>query len=715
MMRLLRGEITGLNIEPIVVKTLFFVLFPLFIAYSQIPINGFCRFNAYNVEPGCDGMFATNFNNDSYTDILLYNSQKKKLYSYAGEQNGNFTLKKINNIPFEVSGIRRITNKINNTAGLIVISEKSRRFASARTNAGGAISFSEVKKLSSYPDNASFADADNDGHEEALISGPAFQGLSLFIQSAKGFVEKKIDEKNCFSQSVFCDINSDGYSDIAAFNLLNKQLVFYYNDSRGNFRPVRNIQFDKRISQLQSINLDLDAYQDLAYASDNSINILFGDNISSFSSTLKINTRYKPDKFIFGDFNKDGKLDIAYISCRDSILSIIYAKGPREFYPEIVCFQKEGIVTILPYYSKFIDGLAALSKSGKLYTITKMTTVFDDVQIAMGLKPALVNYFDRNNNGIWSLCFVDKKLQNLNIITRNNAGMPSLFYTVKLYNVPEKIEIDNSDKSVKTFFCYSYNKRLLQIIRVDFARGRSDRSCMYMPGGIKDLKIKRGAGTKAADIYALYNKNNKLCFSQYEFRDYRYVEANSMELVARAYSANLSINKGVGCYAWHWEGNKIILSKIQISPAGQTENIFKEESSSLHGIYSILGDVMNEDKDFNISFLYGRSGNTVLVNSDKQSLVIKQSELPGVVSSGEIKKSFAGEGRFNKLKKVFICPGEKGEVYVLDFLKKGKNLIFTKLTDAPNIGDFFIKNMSGKDFHIVYSDEFENTIKIKKI
>ena len=184
--------------------------------------------------------------------------------------------------------------------------------------------------------------------QEVLVSGSAFEGLSLFVSTPKGYKEKKIVRKACFSQTAFCDLNNDTYSDIAAFNIFSKKLIFFYNNSRGDFREVRNIQFDRQISQLQSVNIDFDYYQDLVFAKDKSINFLFGDSVSSFYSSLTIQTMYKPDKFIFGDFNKDGKLDIAYISTKDSILSVIYQKNNREFYPEMIYFRKEGIVNIIP-------------------------------------------------------------------------------------------------------------------------------------------------------------------------------------------------------------------------------------------------------------------------------------------------------------------------------------------------------------------------------
>lgn len=715
MMKLLRGEKTGLNTEHLVIRFFFVFFFPLFCTYSQVPINGFCKFNSYAVEPDCDGMFAANFNSDSYTDLILYSSHKKNLTLYAGEQNGSFILKKKSTIPFEISYIQNLTDRNKMPLGQIVISRKSRKLAIAKINNNGSVAFSNITKLNSFPENIGYSDANKDGMQEILVSGGAFEGLSLFVSTEQGYKEKKIVKKNCFSQAAFCDLNNDTYSDIAAFNLFSKKLIFYYNNSRGDFREVRNIQFDKPISQLQSVNIDFDGYHDLAYAKDKSINFILGDSVSSYYSTLSVKTLFKPDKFIFGDFNKDGKLDIAYISIKDSILSIIYAKNFREFYPELVCFRKEGIVNIIPYYSKFIDGLAVLSSKGKIYTITKMNPILDDVQFTAGIKPTLLGYFDKENNGIYDVYFIDEKLGTINFVLRNSTGIPSIFYPVRLYKIPDRIEIDNTDKWIKTFYCYCTDKKLIEIIRIDFNTGKTEHSSLYAPGGIKDLKVKREHENSIADIYVVYSKYNNLGFAQFQYKDFHYIISNNTELIKNVYDAKLSMGKTQYCYAWYWNNNKIALSKISLNNNFGSVNLFSLDSKNISGISSLNGDILNLDKDFFVSFLRDGAMNSVLINSEKVTRLIKKNEVPELLAEQKIQKYYVGESRFNKLKKVYVYNSDENAVYVLDFLKKGKNLIFTKLIDAENVNGFFIKNMNGKDYHIVYTDGVEHNIRIKKL
>src|SRR3970040_3202764 len=56
----------------------------------QIPINGFCRFNDFKVDTGYTKLLMINFNDDAYSDLLLYNPQKKESALVYGAVQGEF-------------------------------------------------------------------------------------------------------------------------------------------------------------------------------------------------------------------------------------------------------------------------------------------------------------------------------------------------------------------------------------------------------------------------------------------------------------------------------------------------------------------------------------------------------------------------------------------------------------------------------------------------
>ena len=104
--------------------------------------------------------------------------------------------------------------------------------------------------------------------------------------------------------------------------------------------------------------MNLDSYQDLIFLEGNKLKIIYGDFSSSYSKQIEIETRHSPNDFIIGDFNKDGRIDLAYFSADASVASVIFAESDYNFFDEIPILYKEGMKSIIPFYSKFIDGLA---------------------------------------------------------------------------------------------------------------------------------------------------------------------------------------------------------------------------------------------------------------------------------------------------------------------------------------------------------------------
>src|ERR1039457_6372885 len=60
-------------------------------AFSQVPINGFCKYNKIDIDSGFTNLFALNYNDDSYTDLILYNPAKKDIESLDGNQSLSFS------------------------------------------------------------------------------------------------------------------------------------------------------------------------------------------------------------------------------------------------------------------------------------------------------------------------------------------------------------------------------------------------------------------------------------------------------------------------------------------------------------------------------------------------------------------------------------------------------------------------------------------------
>ncbi len=254
----------------------------------QIPINGFCKYRNFKTGEDYTSAFALNYNKDSYSDILLYSPLKKKIDLLSGYENGEFSEQDSIKVQYQFSNIQAILNDKKEVEGYA--------FASRRDRKAGIFQISNRKKFvnvlyhsfSSYPENISVADVEGNGNAEILISGGTFDGLSLLFRSGKKLIEKKLEKNTSYTDAIFVDLTNDGIPDISGFNLITNSIDFFYNYGNGDFRKVRSIHINNRISLLQSFDMDSDDYADLIFASNNSISIFYGDFRSAFADTINI-------------------------------------------------------------------------------------------------------------------------------------------------------------------------------------------------------------------------------------------------------------------------------------------------------------------------------------------------------------------------------------------------------------------------------------------
>ena len=79
------------------------------------------------------------------------------------------------------------------------------------------------------------------------------------------------------------------------------------------------------------------------------------------------------------------------------------------------------------------------------------------------------------------------------------------------------------------------------------------------------------------------------------------------------------------------------------------------------------------------------------------------------------KQLFFGETRYNGLKKLFVYSPGNNSVSRIDFINKGKDIVIPHLIDADNADYYFIKKMSSRNYHLVYTDTLNNCITIKQL
>ncbi len=689
---------------------LFLILFTS-VNFSQIPINGFCRYNSLAVDSGFTSLFQLNFNNDTYSDLVLFNPGNKEIAVLRGEKNGAFSKARKYTSPVHLTNIENIINKKNIVTGYFYTSRKELTAGNISFSETGRPSGGKKIKLSSYPDFINVKDIDGNDTSECLISGSAYNGISVIYDKDGRLEVKEAVPNGIYARAYFTDISNDGFQDIAAQNIISNSIDLFYYNPAGNFYKVRSFDFEEKITSFRMNDIDLDGYDDIILTAGKSIKIYFGDFTSSFSYDLSIPADYRPGTFLTADYNKDGYIDIAYIDKREGLLSIFFASGSRSFYKEILYLKKQDMENIIPYYSRFINGIMALSSSGYLYSLTNLSSIPDFINLTAGVLPSVLRYFDFGNDGIVDYAFIDKYDHKLKIIIRNKEGIPSTFYSYPLFENDEDFIIERIADHQKRFYCYTPGKKLIEILDTDLSRGSYRRSSIYAPGNIFDVKPERDEDNNPV-LFIAFISDGKLGLSKVSRNEMKYEFKTTAGISGNIQDAWFGQDKSGYLYYWKRQNSSLNLARVTYNRMFDDIKLLGTvEAGNPCSVTGITGNFLNSERDYTLSFLEC-SGEIFTISASDSLFLSLPNKIPGSREISNRHQLFYGEIRFNGLKKLSCYDPEKGSVYNFNFIYNGRKIVVSDLVSASGVRSFFIKNMSFRKYHLVYTNSIENCITI---
>lgn len=135
------------------------------------------------------------------------------------------------------------------------------------------------------------------------------------------------------------DFNGDGILDLAVTNYSSNTLSILLGDGKGNFTLASSPATGVNPASVAVGDFNGDGKLDLAvanYFNGGVLTVLLGDGTGNFAlaSSPQSNARY-PQTVVVGDFNGDGKLDLATADMYDFTVSILLGDGTGNFSPGV--------------------------------------------------------------------------------------------------------------------------------------------------------------------------------------------------------------------------------------------------------------------------------------------------------------------------------------------------------------------------------------------
>jgi hypothetical protein len=675
---------------------------------AQIPLNGFCRYNRISVDSGYQALFPMNFNNDPYTDLILFNPARRNLSLIQGDSINVFKGKNQQNFKYRISELKNLSYGDIYSRSHIFVSRKDRTAGVINFNETGNIYILDEIKFQSYPERIDVSDIDNDKALEALISGPSFDGLSM-LQINKGKIKESVVVKGVsYKDAVFTNLDSDNFPDIAALNIFSYSIDLYLNNSRGEFRFSRSISTGSLPYSFSSTDIDLDYYDDIIWGEKGKVIISYGSPVFPFEEETELTARYNPHLFVTGDFNRDGHIDLIYADTTSGIIAAFFATEERHFAEELILFQKKDAVSIAALYSKFFNGIAVLGKDGSLYLINEALSISEEINLIAGIKPGAVNYFDFLNNGITDICYIDENIPSINFIIRNSEGVPEKVYQYKLHSVFREITVDNSSKETKSFYCWTKGEKLIEIIQADFKQNRFKKNSIYASGKIEDLKIQTIAN-RPAIVHVSYRNNGGIGINVFEYHDFRYVKADYKDFALNVENISSFVaGREKGVFTWQ-KRDRLGLYFHNIKEISKQQRVGEILPGEVLLAYN--ADIFNNELPSQISYI--KRDTTILIVTAGKRINLHNHQRNSFLSERD--QFYSYERKLGGLRQLMVYIYKNKSLNRITLFNKGKDLILSELISGINVNRYFIRNMSLQNYHIVYSDSEENCITIRRI
>ncbi len=707
-MKLFSAEKTGLRTEYI--KFLFACLLLIFPEniFSQIPFKGFAKLNTVKVDSGFTKIFSFNFNNDEYSDLLLFSPLNKSIQINKGLSGIEFSPPLKAQSPVEISNIEPVLNYNNKIEHYAVTSRKQRSFSLIKFNLNGSIAVQDKMVFDTYPENLSVSFNRFENNYEYLISGNSFRGLSVIKKVNKKLEATELLADKIFQNAKFIDLNSDGAEDIIAIDAVNNQLHFIFRNSKDEFEDLRQISLDDQIISLSVFDINYDQFKDIIISTSSSIEILFGDSFSSFKKSTKIKTLYQADKIAIGDFNRDGFFDFNYLNRETGIVATIFANDFTSYNSDFIHLRDKAIKDLIPYFSKFIYGTAIISDKGEIRILSKVNSLSDSQTLAIGIMPDKIIEFDYQDNGISDIAFTDNFNTSLNIILRDAYGLPEKFFSINLYDNYENILVFNQSKTKKLFYLYNEGKREIEAIEVDCEKISFRRRIIYSDGPIEDIAVKPDL-ERGAIVYILYSQNGSLYYQQYFRSEEKYITRSS-DVLTKSFSNAFFINltyPTIGYFAF--ENDNSILNTVE----SRRENLQSKKHYQINKNYNSLYTITSLG-----NFNGDRSFYSVVSYNNQQKIFFNNTITDEIYQySPTYVYRITGKNRlfFGKNNSLFVYEDEKLKLTKLSFSSSGRvNEIKEKLFDI-SLDNYIIINFDHRKEHIIFSKSNDGIIGIKEL
>jgi hypothetical protein len=278
----------------------------------------------------------------------------------------------------------------------------------------------------------------NDGCNIVAVFGDVCSSVAILLGKGDGTFNdsNQTDTKGHLPTSVAVgDFNGDGNQDLAITNLNSSNVEILLGDGKGNFNTAKNapIAVGTEPTSVAVGDFNGDGKLDLAVANadDGTISILLGNGDGTFGGVTNFGVGIRPISIAVADFNGDGKSDIAVANYSSSTVSVLLGDGTGSF-PSVSSFpagRHPAFIAIGDFDRDGHNDLIVANRTGNLVSILLGHgdgTFAASKNFAVGLDPQSVAVGDFNQDSAPDFAAVSTPNNVVTILLNNTDTTPPI-------------------------------------------------------------------------------------------------------------------------------------------------------------------------------------------------------------------------------------------------------------------------------------------------
>jgi hypothetical protein len=303
--------------------------------------NGTFQPDLANPRPGATnplGIVVGDFNHDGLPDLATVDYTGGDLFLFLGRGDGTFQERQ--RLATAATSVALISADVNGDGipDLITANCFSSDVSILLANGDGTFQKAQTYPASHFAQWVVAGDFTGDGHIDLVTGGDLDNDMAVLLGRGDGTFEAPLTFGSTRGPAaVVGDFNGDGHLDLAIANAGANAVALLLGRGDGTFQAPVTLPVGKKPVGITAGDLDGDGTLDLVVtdAGSNDVAVLLGRGDGTFAPAVRYPVGVAPDSVVAGDFNGDGRPDLAVTNGGSTSLSLLLGRGDGTFEPPV--------------------------------------------------------------------------------------------------------------------------------------------------------------------------------------------------------------------------------------------------------------------------------------------------------------------------------------------------------------------------------------------